>query len=51
MIKEKKKYPWWHILFHQWDVRGPFRKCLICKKRQYKVFLDSGILSEWFDLD
>lgn len=52
-------------IFHRWIYSPPhfidgsfpprsdestFRKCPECKRRQYKVYTDSGVLSCWLDL-
>jgi len=39
-------------IFHKWSYKGimNWRECLICGKQQYKVYLDSGILSGWLTM-
>ena len=54
-----KRWPTWkqyltyekECIFHKWEYIGDnFRRCTKCGKEQYKVYLDSGILSGWLDM-
>ena len=45
-------------VFHKWVYDLPphgnksmFRKCPKCKRQQYKVYTDSGLLSYWLELN
>jgi hypothetical protein len=48
----KKKKVKWHLCFFNWVQHpvGNFRRCKVCDRQQYKVYLDSGILSGWLNM-
>lgn len=53
-ILHKWEYKFLFILLRYRSKRWPreykIRRCKKCGRSQYKVYLDSGILSDWFDL-